>query len=106
MKNILKLLLSIPLFVILTYIYCMLVILILMLPVFIGDNQEVMSSGIWAYFLIIGITVGGVLSFFSTKKILFTKKNNVIKDERTDKLLYSFFMIHKEYNLRECYGVQ
>lgn len=92
MKNILKLLLSIPIFIILTYIYCLLVNLILMIPVFIflGDNKEFMSSGAWAYFLIIGMIVGAMFSFFSIKKILFTKKNNVVKDEGTDKLLEEY----------------
>lgn len=92
MKNILKLLLSIPTFIILIYIYYMLVSLILMIPIyiFLGENQEFMSSGIWAYFLIIGMVFGAILSFFSTKKILFRKNNIVVEDENTDKLLEEY----------------
>lgn len=48
-----------------------------------------MSSGVWGYFFIIGIVIGAILSFLSTKKILFTNKY-VIKDEGTDKLLEEY----------------
>lgn len=92
--KILKIILSIPLFFLLTYIYAFFVILLLMLPVFLFANDEFLSSGIWVVFLIIGLIIGAIFSLSTIIKTFF-KNNNISSNKEEDKLMEEYNIVLK-----------
>ncbi len=87
--KILKIILSIPLFFLLTYIYSFFVILLLMIPVFIFANTEFLSSGAWVLFLIVSLIIGAFFSISAIIKSFFKKNKNTV-DLEEDKIIEEY----------------
>ncbi len=85
-----KVLLAIVLFIVLFYAYAMAVGIISLIPLyFIGRsiNTGNTDSGIWAYGLILAITISPILSLITTSRIINSKKENKhIVDVENEKL--------------------
>lgn len=74
MKKILKLLLSIPLLIILTYIYYLIIgITLIAIFGFLASDEK--TSGIWPIFVGISFLVSFILSIYTVNKLLFKKSN-------------------------------
>ena len=84
MNKLLKILVSIPLFLILSVIYYYLIMLIIMAPIFLFANDDFLSSGIWVVFIVLGIIVSLIMSFKSVSKILFNSKKEITNSNLYD----------------------
>lgn len=83
-------LLAILVFIGLFYVYAMAVGIISMIPLYFIErsiNTDSASSGIWAYGLILAITISPILSLITTSRIINGKKENKhIVDVENEKL--------------------